>query len=341
MARSSFYPDVGLDQLKWRVRKLSIQHSIEGIMSDPSTVGPPPSYVGSLPDILCLQEVDFYEKKFKALLQGIGYESKHKTRSGSLRTAADGSLVAYNSKRFDFVSKVDIDFNGLTEVPELKKLSHRLKQNNVAIICVLRDTSTGGFYIVVSAHLFYNPKFTEVKVLQAVHLLDRIDKMISRSPEKKYLGLIIGADLNSLPNSCVYKIFTQGKLVEDSVEYPEMPLEAEKYVRNTLHNLKHVPFVTSAYKFAGDYEREDLVTTFSLEYKGWKEKENRPEFYGVIDYIFWRRFGSDDQDEASAPVVSTLKLPSLTECKNMPSPVGFPRDNYPSDHLPVAAKFDF
>lgn len=88
-----------------------------------------------------------------------------------------------------------------------------------------------------------------------------------------------------------------------------------------------------------------MITNKKIRYphfggkKAGKKHEEKKEFYGVIDYIFWRKLRTTDEE--NDVVISTLELPTLADCKEMAAPAGFPRENYPSDHLPVAAKFSF
>ena len=74
-----------------------------------------------------------------------------------------------------------------------------------------------------SGHLFWDPKFPDLKLLQSYLLAKEVSDISSKIP------VVLGVDLNSLPDSAVSALLTSGKI---SASHPEHPAA----LRKTLHS---------------------------------------------------------------------------------------------------------
>lgn len=82
-----------------------------------------------------------------------------------------------------------------------------------------RSGATGGVrrraappipFFLCNCHLFWDPKFSDVKLVQALQLLLQIRGILMMLPVA--LPLIICGDFNSEPNSAVYELMSTGRV---------------------------------------------------------------------------------------------------------------------------------
>jgi mRNA deadenylase 3'-5' endonuclease subunit Ccr4 len=144
-------------------------------------------------DFICLQEVDHYQDFFHSVLKSLDYQSAYVMRTGS---KTDGSVLAWKKEYWESILLKEIKFND-HPLAEMKPV---FKQDNVAMLGVFRHRHAPIDVIVVSAHLFWNPRLERVKLAQAHMLLQEVDACKERWPSAR---VIIAGDFNSLPKSKV------------------------------------------------------------------------------------------------------------------------------------------
>lgn len=67
------------------------------------------------------------------------------------------------------------------------------------------------FYL-CNCHLFWDPKYSDVKLIQSYQLITQIQALMQQEP----LPLIICGDFNSEPHSAVYVVVYVGQFIDTS-----------------------------------------------------------------------------------------------------------------------------
>lgn len=185
LVRRELFPTTSQQALKWPFRR-------ETLLKELAVYGS---------DILCLQEVDFFEEFWKPKLMmdpKFGYGAGHwKKKNAKL----DGVAVFWRKSQFSCVAKEDIEFDDYCkQEPYANNLQgsdlSELLRGNVATILALKridspespqslqssDSSSGTSLshqsdkgvIVFNTHLFWNPKYNYVRLVQCVIALQLI-----------------------------------------------------------------------------------------------------------------------------------------------------------------------
>jgi CCR4-NOT transcription complex subunit 6 len=196
-------------------------------------------------DIICLQEVDHFYDFFYPELKNHGYEGIFKKRP--TRQKRDGCAIFYNRDRFVSKDKDEVCFNNvdadLIPSEEAALASHvdrenesdsceencgedahvsRFHTNNIALGIYLcekhRVDEIGSGFWVFNTHLFWNPQYEDVKLVQTKMLL----RMVQRAVLSKKGGIILCGDFNATPDSRVYKLVSTYEDTNDSIDqiYP-------------------------------------------------------------------------------------------------------------------------
>ena len=184
--------------------------------------------------IFCLQEVDHYETFYQPLFQSLHYTCVYIPRPNR----PDGLLIAWKTDEFLPLGSVErCNLNDLcTEHPP--EATERLTKNNIGACVLLKSISCGnndddhvntkGYVIIANVHLYWNPLCPDIKLLQLDYfcrylrlfqekhmkmLHERTSTNSNTSSFKRHdmdglpspLALILMGDLNSLPDSDVYR----------------------------------------------------------------------------------------------------------------------------------------
>lgn len=154
-------------------------------------------------------------------------------------------------------------------------------RDHVAAVALLEHKHTGARVIVANAHIFWNPEFKDVKLVQTAllmselhHIVDRFGKLpprfdlpnAPRYSQENRVPVILCGDFNSTPDSGVYQFLDKGYLAPDHVDF-----NGFKYGNLTTDGLEHSLALKSSYGSVGE-----LPLT-----------NHTPEFSGVIDYIWY------------------------------------------------------
>lgn len=167
-------------------------------------------------DVICLQEVDHYEDYYQPLLSSLRYQTVYAQRPGR----DDGVLIAFKLDKFRIVQKHLVDFDDLARVKTHRiSVSQRekLRKGNVAIILLLKSVSTklspdGSkecFFTVSTSHMYWNPMTPQIKLAQAIYLLERIAD-VKQDNGLPPAAVILTGDFNSLPGSQAYECVIRG-----------------------------------------------------------------------------------------------------------------------------------
>lgn len=222
-----------------------------------------------------------------------------------------------------------------------------MPRDDIAVIVFLENRETGSRLIVGNVHVFWNPAFTDVKLVQVAILMESItkfankwakhpactDKVVYRftngdsedgtpaedttqapGPSKEYaegadIPLLLCGDFNSLPDSGIYHLIAQGNLPNSHVD-----LGSRKYGNFTRDGMSHPFSLKSSYSAIGEL----AFTNYT------------PNFQGVLDYIWY--------STKSLQVVGLLGDIDQEYLKRVP---GFPNYHFPSDHVALFARYIF
>ncbi|NWX65173.1 ANGE1 protein, partial [Promerops cafer] len=161
------------------------------------------------PDVLCLQEVqeNHYWEQLEPTFKEMGFACFYKRRTG---TKTDGCAVCYKRSRFQLISLSPIEYFR----PGLDVLN----RDNVGLVLLLQPVLPEGLGLkavtplcVANTHVLFNPRRGDIKLAQVALLLAEIDK-IARTAEGSYYPVILCGDLNSVPDSPLYKFIRNGEL---------------------------------------------------------------------------------------------------------------------------------
>lgn len=281
-------------------------------------------------DIICLQEVDKenYDNYFTPQLLEKGYEgvfwpkSRSRTMNDTEQKAVDGCASFYKSSMFELVNKQLVEFNqapSFRRDPNFKytkEVYNRLMtKDHIAVIIMLERKGTGTRLMLANAHIEWNPKFRDVKVLQVAMLMDEVQNLangfaknpsrtVSKDKAPKYssgvdIPLIVCSDFNSIPESGVYEFMSRGFIGNDHEDF--MQLDYGNYIKD---GRKHDFPLKSAYSRLGELP----FTNYT------------PGFQGVIDYIWYTT--------TSLEVIGLLKEVDKSYTDAV---VGFPNAHFPSE----------
>jgi len=298
------------------------------------------------PDIACLQEVD--EAGQSALVRALDddFECVGFMRN-ELLPPKDGCATFVRKSSFEVLEKHEFRIRDVMKHHLTEQFDSRHRATGLAaafwrelqeklnlsialrLKCVRQGSSTAQASIaselcIATTHLYWDPKYPDLKLVQAYLLAKELDKFSGSTP------LILAGDLNSTPStdhrsssvSGVYKLLTQGKV---EVTHPHHPVSLRRSsgilrgVSSTdVPELSVAPF-QSAYLEALGFEGP--ITNSSAD------------FTGCLDYILYR----SGAPQPMLKLVKVRKLPSEAElAEHMP----LPSSVHPSDHLPLLAEFE-
>ncbi|NXX77958.1 ANGE1 protein, partial [Urocolius indicus] len=161
------------------------------------------------PDVLCLQEVqeNHYWEQLEPMFKEMGFTCCYKRRTG---TKTDGCALCYKHSRFQMIS--------LSPVEYFRPGLDVLNRDNVGLVLLLQPLLPEGLDLkavsplcVATTHLLFNPRRGDIKLAQMALLLAEIDK-VARTTEGSYCPVILCGDLNSVPDSPLYKFIRNGEL---------------------------------------------------------------------------------------------------------------------------------
>lgn len=345
-ATSQQYPYTPTSALAWEYRKEQILQEIEA----------------SDADLICLQELDTdsFKEFFSVKLAYKDYKgvfwpkSRARTMSEKDAKLVDGCATFYKGSKYILLDKQLVDFANIAiNRPDMKNqhdiFNRVMPRDNIAVVTFFENRLTGSRIIVVNAHLFYDPAFADVKVIQTAILMENITKLAEKyarwpackdkktyalseeggesmavvdepvpepAPSMEYtsstqLPLVICGDFNSTPDSGVYELMAHGSLQADHIDFGRY--QYGNFTRDGIHH----PFSIRSSYATLDGTAEALPFT-----------DYTPGFTGVIDYIWY-----------STNLLEVTTLLGPVDAEYMKRVPGFPNYHFPSDHLSLVAEF--
>jgi CCR4-NOT transcription complex subunit 6 len=220
-----------------------------------------------------------------------------------------------------------------------------MPRDDIAVVAFLENRATGSRLIVGNVHVFWNPAYADVKVVQVAILMDQISKLAdkwakfpackdkvvyrftdgdedgaektqetSQKPgpsmeyaEGNHIPLLLCGDFNSLPDSGIYELITQGEIANTHKD-----LGARKYGNFTRDGISHKFSLKSSYADIGELS----FTNYT------------PNFVGVLDYIWY-----------STNTLRVIGLLGDIDKEYLQRVPGFPNYHFPSDHVALYAQY--
>ncbi len=362
MATSTLYGYTPSGALSWDYRKTRILAEIEE----------------SQADFLCLQEVDneSFKEFFSMKLAYSGYKgvfwpkSRARTMAEKDAKVVDGCATFYKSSKWHILDKQLVDFANIAiNRPDMKNqhdiFNRVMPRDNISVITFFENRQTGSRVVVVNAHIYWDPAFADVKIIQTAILMDALAKVTEKyarmgptpmkdkkgygtdknededplgepAPSREYtattLPLLVCGDFNSTPDSAVYQLLSSGSLPHD---HPE--LNGETTTSKTAGEAK------KKYQY-GNFSRDGMAHPFSLkssysnlEVTGQEVPFTNytPGFTGVLDYIWY----SKNSLENVAVLGGWDGMRRGDDGGLMDGVPGWPNWWFPSDHLSLLSEF--
>ncbi|KAH7528755.1 hypothetical protein FEM48_Zijuj05G0105900 [Ziziphus jujuba var. spinosa] len=160
--------------------------------------------------ILCLQEVDRFDD-LDNLFQKDGFKGVYKVRTGE---ADDGCAIFWKEELFTLLHQENIEFqnfglrNNVAQLCVLK-MNQDLSELDVDSQTSLTPTTKSRSLVIGNIHVLFNPNRGDVKLGQVRLFLEKAYKL---SREWGCIPVIIGGDLNSIPQSPMYQFMASSKL---------------------------------------------------------------------------------------------------------------------------------
>nr|KYP69690.1 Carbon catabolite repressor protein 4 isogeny 5 [Cajanus cajan] len=160
--------------------------------------------------ILCFQEVDQFND-MDDLFQNSGFKGVYKARTGE---AQDGCAVFWKDKLFNLLHQEDIEFQRFGMRNNVAQLcvfeaNHDKKEFDSCNVTTMAPSSGKRRFVVGNIHVLFNPNRGDIKLGQVRLLLDKAYKL---SQEWGNIPVIIAGDLNSVPQSAIYKFLSSSKV---------------------------------------------------------------------------------------------------------------------------------
>lgn len=280
------------------------------------------------PDVVFLQELD--AKLMSSLEPGLLPELRRGLVSlNESIPSKDGVGVYYNPARFEIEDQRSVRFSNVldkhlgelvdasrTDISSLsltRALHRELREKlNQVVMVRLKDMENQKRIVACSTHLYWDPAYPDIKLLQSYLLAKEIEDFAEGCA-----GVAIGADLNSTPDSsAVYELLMGSGRVETS--HPHHPVSLRSNKVNTrlkgVHE-KEVPALSLPAQFRSAMKEsrgaEPLFTNYTSTFKG------------CLDYVMLR----------GSLTVHSVE-PFMDEAE-LSEEIALPNNKNPSDHLPL------
>ncbi|SZF01467.1 unnamed protein product [Blumeria hordei] len=329
---------------------LSWEHRREAVLKEITT---------SNADFVCLQEVDTdtFREYFSTKLAYVEYKgvfwprSRAKTMSEKDAKNVDGCATFYKHQKYILLDKQLVDFANIAiNRPDMKNqhdiFNRVMPRDHIGVVCFFENRLTGSRLILVNTHIFWDPVYADVKLIQTAILLSEVSRLAEKyakwgpckenkayspddqkassnegddqtpQPSKEYdsktqIPLIICSDLNSTSSSSVFELLARGNVRPN---HPE--LGGRSYGNFTKDGIDHPFSLKSAYTNLDKSQDSVPFTNYT------------PGFRGVIDHIWY-----------STNALENISLLGQVDPEYMKTVPGFPNHHYPSDHLSLMAEF--
>ncbi|KAL2074190.1 hypothetical protein VTL71DRAFT_7968 [Oculimacula yallundae] len=312
-------------------------------------------------DFVCLQEVDqeTFGEFFSVQLAYNDYKGvfwprgRAKIMSGENVKLVDGCATFFKSSKYILLDKQLIDFKGIAiNRPDMKNqndiFNRVMPRDHIGVATFFENRQTGSRLILVNTHLFWDPAYADVKLIQTAILIGEVSRLAEKyanwpackdkktyslaeknadldaipdptpQPSKEYanksaIPLVICADQNSTPDSSVFELLAKG-----AVKFNHPELSGRTYGNFTKEGggIDHPFSLRSAYT---NLDKTPLAVPFT---------NYVPTFKGIIDHIWY-----------STNALENISLLGQVDPDYMKTVPGFPNYHFPSDHLSLMAEF--
>ncbi|KAK7271257.1 hypothetical protein RJT34_27000 [Clitoria ternatea] len=307
--------------------------------------------------ILCFQEVDHFND-LDDLLQDSGFKGVYKARTGE---AQDGCAVFWKDKLFNLLHQEDIEFQrfGLrNNVAQLCvfEANHDKPESDSCKLTTMAPSTGKRRFVVGNIHVLFNPNRGDIKLGQVRLLLDKAYKL---SQEWGNIPVIIAGDLNSVPQSAIYKFMSSSKLDIRLHDRRNMSGQLEIRYNNRFRSqigddtsismsvsrkllyswsVEELRLATGEEEVSHLQHHLKLCSAYSSVPGNHRTRDNIGEplatsyhskFMGTVDYI-WH-----SEDLIPVRVLETLPIDILRRTRGLPS------EKWGSDHLAVVCELAF
>ncbi|EKX50049.1 hypothetical protein GUITHDRAFT_85586 [Guillardia theta CCMP2712] len=199
-AKNKHFTRSKAEHLRWDVRRRALVEVIHELDAD----------------IVCLQEVDNYEKFWLKEMRKLGYTGCYKQRNSPAKF--DGCATFFRSTAFECMSVSSIEFDSEPDAGGGQQVEGHpdFATHNVALLTMLRPRRSSNVnkccMCLANAHLFWDPTYEELKIAQARALVKAAEELSTSSESKSSIGwipIILAGDFNSTPESEVYRYLTR------------------------------------------------------------------------------------------------------------------------------------
>ncbi|RZB92667.1 Carbon catabolite repressor protein 4-like 5 isoform C [Glycine soja] len=305
---------------------------------------------------LILEEINNYNASILCF-QNSGFKGVYKARTGE---AQDGCAVFWKDKLFKLLHQEDIEFQRFGMRNNVAQLcvfeaNHDKKESDACNLTTMTPSTGKRRFVVGNIHVLFNPNRGDIKLGQVRLLLDKAYKL---SQEWGNIPVIIAGDLNSVPQSAIYKFLSSSKLdiqLHDRRNMSgQLEIQTNRVFRSQIGDdasismsvsrqlyrwsveelrlasgaegvtrLQHQLKLCSAYSgVPGNHRtRDDIGEPLATSYHS--------KFMGTVDYI-WH-----SEDLIPVRVLETLPIDTLRRSRGLPS------EKWGSDHLAVVCEFAF
>lgn len=154
------------------------------------------------PDVICLQEIDYFDTYWNKALQEKGFTSYYMKRPTSGKN--DGSLIATKDTTTRVLSTQKLNLNYAKPSKAPQALQERYHRNNEGIIARCKHEEKE--CIIATAHLFFDPHCLDVKLKQGHYIWNQIERFSGKKTDET---VCFAGDLNSEPHEQVVRHFKQ------------------------------------------------------------------------------------------------------------------------------------
>lgn len=293
-------------------------------------------------DIMCFQELEYlvYSKTWTHQFPLPGYELFYVKKPNPAYWGnkpseyMDGVGIFVNTNRFDVLDHEEINFGhyvseNADRFDMTEDLATRIvPRNTVAVMLKLKDRQTHKIVYVTNTHLYWLPRFNDVKVIQTKILLNALERFIQKGgseSSKEDAGskedpcVIMCGDFNSTPDLLVYRLLDMGKIdINNCNEFRGFNygnlLDGELLAGHTVTSQFHL---SPAYGplLHGNYNDKLDFTSYTKS------------LTAVLDHIWY----SSSKFEVS-------KVLGKVERNYCEGALGFPDKQFPSDHIPLVSE---
>ncbi|KAH7731660.1 Endonuclease/Exonuclease/phosphatase family protein [Aphelenchoides avenae] len=272
-------------------------------------------------DLMFLQEVDNRMKMryLEKFLEQNGFTSLFKLKAKAVN---EGLMVAYRRDRFQLHGVYDVNLIDLFDSPENADVKayaeahpdeaarERIKERPNVLQLIHLQTTSGRHVLAANTHLFFDPRYESIKVIQTLLCLRHI-RRVKKQLGDKGISVLFAGDFNSTPDGGSVSLITRG-------------------VVGNNHSCWNEDEPTTTFSVGGPEDRLKFRSLCNYPtYTNYTCAEGFRGFAGCLDYIW----GTSD-----IHVDKVLPLPRhelVVKYGAIPSKIA------PSDHIPIIAELSF